>query len=111
MTDTELVGILPPACAAKETVCRITRHCSVTCSEAHQQQSTSRTPSGGSELSFRASELVAQLVLLLCGLLQALASGALPQAGLHVALGSRLQLLHCAVLPVQRHLQPLHTLL
>lgn len=82
-----------------------------TCNKAHQQQSTSRTPSGGSQLSFRASQLVAQLVLLLCGLLQALTSGALPQAGLHVALGSSLQLLHCTVLPAQRQLQPLHTLL
>ncbi len=79
--------------------------------KAHQQQSTSRAPSGGSQLSFGASELVAQLVLLLCGLLQALASGALPQAGLHVALGSSLQLLYCAVLPAQSYLQPLHTLL
>lgn len=61
-------------------------------------------PSDGGEVCLQAGDLLAQFVLLLAGLLQALAGGALPQVDLHVPLGPCLQLLHNTILAMQRRL-------
>ena len=68
-------------------------------------------PSGGIELSLQVGKLLAQLFLLVAGLLQVLAHCRLPEAGLHVALGPRLQLLHLAVLSLQGCLYTINPLL
>ena len=68
-------------------------------------------PSGGIELRLKVGELLAQFVFFVAGLLQVLAHCRLPEGGLHVALGPRLQLLYLAVLPLQGRLYTINPLL